>query len=80
MNCVVDLTKPTLVFLYGTSGSGKTYLMKRIREALGQKGLDVLHCSAQEIVDGLVESVKSGNCGEYRSAVISNDALLISFG
>lgn len=55
------ITTPTLVLIYGTSGSGKTRFLRNMAGLLRKcRGFQVLHCCTHELVENLMENLKRG--------------------
>ena len=77
MNCRIDLTRGDCVVLYGRPGAGKTCLLRTIEEYLRQRGLDVVRCSALELVDCILKSIRNRSYEAYQSLMLAHDALLI---
>ncbi len=69
---------PSLVLICGPSGSGKSRLLSALADLLRARlGSAILHCSAHELVENLVENIKRGSCKSFRNGLMTYRALLI---
>jgi chromosomal replication initiation ATPase DnaA len=62
----------------GPSGAGKTRLLSTLADLLRVRmGSAILHCSAHELVENLLENIKRGSCKSFRNGLMTYRALLI---
>jgi chromosomal replication initiator protein len=72
------IERPSLVLICGPSGAGKTHLLSALADLLrARMGSAVLHCSAHELVENLVENINRGSCKSFRDSLMTYRALLI---
>jgi len=70
--------RPSLVLIYGPNGAGKTRLPSTLADLLRVRmGSAILHCSAHQLVESLVENIKRGSCERFRNGLMTYRALLI---
>jgi chromosomal replication initiation ATPase DnaA len=74
---ISDQIGPLCLFLYGGSGSGKSYQLRQINSGLTQKGYHILHCSAQDLVNHIIEAIKGHHIEDLRLWALRYDVLLI---
>ncbi|MCL2629218.1 MAG: DnaA/Hda family protein [Alphaproteobacteria bacterium] len=66
------------LFLHGASGSGKTHLMRAVRNGIIEKGgRDVVMLSADRFVSDFLRSLKNGSAFAFKDKILSADVLII---
>lgn len=65
------------LFLYGTSGSGKTHLMMALAQMLINRGLKVFFVRAETFTQHVVSAIRLGKMQEFRIAYRHVDVLMI---
>jgi chromosomal replication initiator protein len=65
------------LFLYGSTGLGKTHLLQAIGRAVSLKVDKVIYASAEQLTTEFVNAVKSGTLDEFNDKYRSADVLLI---
>lgn len=67
------------LFIYGSSGMGKTHLMQSIGNAMlaNTPGSKVLYMTCETFINQFIESVKKGNLSTFRNRYRKVDMLLI---
>lgn len=77
--CAHDTVEhPSLILIYGSSGAGKTRLLSALADLLRVRmGSAILYCSALDLVENLVGSIKLGSYQRFLNSLMMYRALLI---
>lgn len=70
-----EIFNPT--YLYGSEGSGKTHLLKAIKQFFDEKGKKALFVSADSFTQHMIAAIQSGRMNEFRAFYRAVDILLI---
>lgn len=65
------------VFLYGTSGSGKSHLLQAFCQKLTRVGYNAVYVRAETFADHVVKAIRAGNMAFFRQTYRSLDALIV---
>lgn len=65
------------IFLYGSSGSGKTHLLMATAAQLRLSGLRVIYARAESFTEHVVSAIRAGEMSLFRQAYRNIDALFI---
>ena len=67
------------LFIYGSSGLGKTHLLYAICHAVRQKNadIDIVYIKGEEFTNELINAIQSGNTEEFRTKYRSADLFLV---
>lgn len=65
------------IYLYGSTGTGKTHLMMSLYHCLVQKGLKVLYARAETFTDHVVGAFRTGQMSLFRQTYRNIDVLLL---
>ncbi|HRD56316.1 MAG TPA: chromosomal replication initiator protein DnaA [Parachlamydiaceae bacterium] len=76
-NAKLDLGSLNPVYIYGSSGSGKTHLLQAVTNALRNHGLKAIYARAETFTDHVVTAIRAGEMSHFRQAYRNIDALII---
>lgn len=65
------------IYLYGSSGVGKTHLLMALTKALLQKGVKAFFVNAQTFTEHVVSAIRRGDMHSFREAYRHLDVLII---
>lgn len=65
------------VYVYGSSGSGKTHLLMATAHALRQQGVNSMYAKAQTFTDHVVSAIRAGEMSIFRQTYRNIDVLII---
>lgn len=65
------------LYIYGTTGSGKTHLLMAMADALRKQGKHVIFSGAQTFTDHVVSAIRAGEMSVFRQAYRNSDVLII---
>lgn len=76
-NKQLELSTFNPIYLYGSSGVGKTHLLMATANALTQQGLSVLYVRAETFTEHVVGAIRNGIMQEFRRAYRHADVLIV---
>lgn len=65
------------VFLYSSSGLGKTHLLHAVGHRIRERGLKALYVSSDQFITEFVRSIREGHAAKFREKYRSPDVLLM---
>lgn len=65
------------IYLYGSSGSGKTHLLMATANALSQQNLSVAYARAETFTEHVVTAIRAGEMSLFRNSYRNVDVLII---
>lgn len=65
------------IYLYGSSGTGKTHLLLAAAHALRKQGLEVIYIRAETFTEHVVSAIRAGEMSTFRNSYRNIDVLLI---
>ena len=65
------------IYLYGSSGTGKSHLLIATAHALKQQGLNVIYTRAETFTEHVVTAIRAGEMSTFRQTYRNIDALII---
>lgn len=65
------------VYLYGTTGCGKTHLLMSLAQVLRVRGLKCIYVRAELFTDHVVTAIRAGEMNTFRQAYRNADALIV---
>ncbi len=65
------------IYLYGSTGSGKTHLLMSLAEAFSTQGLKIIYVRAETFTDHVVTAIRAGEMSTFRQAYRNIDVLLV---
>lgn len=65
------------IYLYGSSGSGKTHLLQAVTQKLRRVGYKAIYAHAEQFTEHVVKAIRVGEMSHFRKTYRSCDILLI---
>jgi chromosomal replication initiator protein len=65
------------LFIYGSTGTGKTHLLHAIGQAVRQGGANALYMSAEQFTNEFITAIRNGKAEEFRAKFSKLDILLL---
>jgi chromosomal replication initiator protein len=74
---LAELNTYNPIYIYGSSGSGKTHLLMSVAHALRKRELSVLYVRAETFTQHVVSAIREGGMSFFRQTYRNTDVLLI---